>query len=349
VEYKNSIFFAKDTLLTFTAPFTSDDFSAATGSGVINVAHTITALITFREQLIIFSTSKIFRLVGSTLADYQFEPITRDIGCVSEDTVQEIGGDIMFMGPDGLRLLSATERNNDFGLATASRPIQSEVTTFTQFNDRFCSLLIREKGQYRVFGYRAASSQQSSRGLLATQFVDQSAENMAWSELRGFKAYVADSFYTRAVGEVCLFANDNGFVYQMERGNTQDNSPIRATYHSPFYVMDQPTVRKTLYKVKLYTDAQGTVLGTLNLRFDYDEPDVVQPTTLQFSNVTDTVSIYGIATYGTGTFGGKLVTQFTKQVVGSGFSVSLEYSFTEETPPFSLDAVTLEFAYHDRQ
>jgi hypothetical protein len=50
-----------------------------------------------------------------------------------------------------------------------------------------------------------------------------------------------------------------------------------------------------------------------------------------------------------GTFGGKLVTQFTKQVVGSGFSVSLEYSFTEETPPFTLDAVTLEFAYQDRQ
>jgi hypothetical protein len=135
----------------------------------------------------------------------------------------------------------------------------------------------------------------------------------------------------------------------MERTNKQDDRVIRATYHSPFYVMDQPTVRKTLYKVKLYTNAQGTVIGNLNLRFDYDEPDVVQPNTLPFSNITNTVSVYGIATYGTGTFGGKLVTQFTKQVVGSGFAVSLEYSFTEETPPFTLDAVTLEFAYHDRQ
>ena len=349
VEYKSSIFFAKGTQLVFTAPFTDSDFSAANGSGVINVAHTITGLIVFREQLIVFANSKIFRLAGSTIADFQFQPITQDIGCVAEDTIQEIGGDIMFMGPDGLRLLSATERNNDFGLATASRPIHKETTEFTNNGDRFCSLLVREKAQYRVFGYRAAVSKQSSRALLATQFVDQSADQMAWSELRGFKAYVADSFYTRVAGEVCLFANDDGFVYQMERGNRLDNVPIRASYHTPFYVMDQPTVRKTLYKVKLYTDASGTVIGTLNLRFDYDEPDVIQPNTLRFSNVTDTVSIYGTATYGIGTYGGRLVTQFTKQVVGSGFAVSLEYSFNEETPPFTLDAVTLEFAYQDRQ
>ena len=349
VEYKNSLFFAKGTTLTFTAPFTEDDFTAANGAGVINVAHDITALILFREQLIVFSTSKIFRLVGSTVADFQFQPITQDIGCVAEDTVQEIGGDIMFMGPDGLRLLSATERNNDFGLATASRPIQRETTEFTKFNDRFCSLLIREKSQYRVFGYRAATAASSASALLATQFVDQSADNMAWAELRGFKAYVADSFYTRIAGEICLFANEDGFVYIMERGNKMGTQPIRATYHSPFFVMEQPSVRKTIYKIKLYTDATGTVLGKLNLRFDYSEPDVIQPPTLSFSNVTDTVSVYGTATYDTSTYGGKLVTQFTKQVVGSGFAVSFEYNFLEETPPFTIDAVTLEFAYQDRQ
>lgn len=349
LEYKSSLFFGKGTMLTFTAPFTDNDFSAANGAGVINITHRITGLIIFREQLIIFTTNKIFRLVGNTIADFALQPITQDIGCVAEDTIQEVGGDILFLGPDGLRLLSATERNDDFGFSVASRPIQKEVTDFTKSITKFCSVLIRGKSQYRLLGFKEAISPSSSQGFLATQFVDQSAVSMAWAELRGFKAYVADSFRTNTAGEIVLFANNTGYVYQMEQGNLFDTEVIKAYYYSPFFIMDQSAVRKTCYKVRLYTDPQGGVVGNLNLRLDFNELGVIQPQTIPFSSATSGVSFYGSAIYGTGTYGGKLVTVFDKQVVGSGFSVSLEYSFNEEVLPFSIDAVTLDFAYQDRQ
>jgi hypothetical protein len=349
VEYKSSLFFSKGTKLFFTAPFTDNDFEPANGAGVINIAHTITGLIVFREQLIIFAASKIFRLTGNTISDFVLQPITQDIGCVGEDTIQEIGGDILFLGPDGLRLLSATERNNDFGFAVASRPIQKEVTDFTKNTDRFCSVLIREKSQYRILGFKESTASTSSIGYVATQFTDQSANTMSWAELRGFKAYVADSFRTSLEGEIVLFANGSGYIYRMEQGNLLDNVPIMAYYYSPFFVMDQSSVRKTFYKVRLYTDPNGSVSGSLNLRLDFSEVGVLQPPTIQFSNFSSGVPLYGSATYGTSVYGGKLVTAFESQLVGSGFSTSLEYSFTEETPPFSLDAVTIEFAYQDRQ
>ena len=349
VECRGSLFFAKNTTLSFTAPLTDNDFSAANGAGVINVTHTITGLIVFREQLIVFTNSKIFRLVGSSVADFVLQPITQDIGCVAEDTIQEVGGDILFLGPDGLRLLSATERNNDFGFSVASRPIQKEVTDFTNNSTKFCSLLLREKSQYRIFGFKDATPVGSSRGFLATQFVDQSSLSMAWSELRGFKAYVADSFRTGSAGEVALFANSTGYIYRMEQGNLLDTSVIKAYYYSPYFVMDQSSVRKTFYKVRLYTDPQGSLKGSLKLNLDFNEVGKIQPNLIPFSNVTSEVALYGDATYGVSTYGGKLVTVFDKQIVGSGFSVSLEYSFTEETPPFSLDAVTLDFAFQDRQ
>ena len=38
----------------FSAPFEDDDFTAASGGGIINVGSTITDLIVFREQLIVF-------------------------------------------------------------------------------------------------------------------------------------------------------------------------------------------------------------------------------------------------------------------------------------------------------
>ena len=99
--------------ITFTAPFTDTDFTAANGSGTISVGSAITGLIVFRQQLIIFTETSIFQLTGNTLADFQLQPVTTDIGCVDKDTIQEVGGDIMFLGPDGLRLLSATERLGD--------------------------------------------------------------------------------------------------------------------------------------------------------------------------------------------------------------------------------------------
>ena len=60
----------------------------------------------------------------------------------------------MFLGPDGLRLLSATDRLGDFGLGVVSKTIQKEVTDFITANTSFTSVVIREKSQYRILGYQ---------------------------------------------------------------------------------------------------------------------------------------------------------------------------------------------------
>ena len=85
-------------------------------NGIFLNKYLITALEVFRDQLIIFTEVSMQRLVGNTIADFTLQPVTNDIGCIESDTIQEVGGDIMFLAPDGLRLLSATDRIGDFGL-----------------------------------------------------------------------------------------------------------------------------------------------------------------------------------------------------------------------------------------
>jgi hypothetical protein len=102
VFFKNQMFFAKGDILTFTSPYTDSDFNSANGSGVISVGSRITGIVSFRDQLIIFAEEKIDRLTGNTIADFVLQPITRNMGCVDTDTIQEVGGDLMFLGPDGL-------------------------------------------------------------------------------------------------------------------------------------------------------------------------------------------------------------------------------------------------------
>ena len=138
----------------------------------------------------------------------------------------------------------------------------------------------------------------------------------------------------------------------MESGDSFDGTNIIASFATPFVSINDPRIRKTFYKLFLYTDPKGGVTTSVNLKLDFDTQGSIQPDTIQLSNETlGSVSFYGssVARYGTTVFGSKLVKQFETQVVGSAFSVSLQFVSDGQNPPYSLDAATLEYATHDRR
>lgn len=349
-EFKNHLFFAKGNDVVFTAPYTFDDFTPASGAGSIRMSHAVTGMIVFREQLIVFCRSKIYRITGNSIADFVVQPIALDIGCIHEDTIQEVGGDVMFVATDGIRMLSATDRIGDFGLAVASRGIQKEVLDFVSANTSFASCVVRGKNQYRLFGYATSIKDASAQGILGTQFADQTAEGMAWAELRGIRANVVDSIYTGQLGrEIVVFAHSDGYVYRMESGNSFDGDDITSVFSTPYFSVADPRIRKTCYKLHTYIDPVASVVGTASLKYDFDQPGTIQPVAVDISNTTSPAAFYGSAVFGVATYGGRLVTMFTNQVVGSGFTVSVQYTFTDTNPPFTMDALVLELATNDRQ
>ena len=350
VFHKNQMFFVKGDKLIFTAPYSDNDFSAANGSGVISVGNVITGIVVFRETLIIFTERTISQLTGNTLADFNLQTITRNVGCVATDTIQEIGGDVMFLGPDGLRLLGGTDKFGDFSLGVVSKPIQVETTNLILSSTSFSSVVIKHKSQYRLLGYSDGITSSSAKGILGTQMVGDNTNAIAWAELLGIKAYVADSEYKDQV-ETIVFTNIDGYVYKMEEGNSFDGTNIVASFATPYVHMNDPFIRKTFYKLQLYVDPQGSVTTSANLKLDFDDFGSVQPETILLSNVTGNVGFYGnsISTYGTTVYGTKLQKQFKTQVIGSGFTVSLQFVSDSQDPPCSFDAATIEYATHDRR
>jgi hypothetical protein len=348
--HKNQMFFAKGELLTFTAPYTDSDFTAAAGSGTISVGNAITGIIVFREALIIFTEKTISQLTGNTLADFTLQTITRNVGCVASDTIQEISGDVMFLGPDGLRLLGATDRVGDFNLGVVSKPIQLETTDLISSSTSFASVIIKHKSQYRLLGYNETISAASSKGILGTQTIGDNTNAISWAETVGIKAYVADSEYLNQI-ETIVFAHVDGYVYQMEDGNSFDGSNIIASFATPYVHMNDPFIRKTFYKLQLYVNPQGSVTTSANLKLDFDDFGSVQPETILLSNNTGQVGFYGssVAVYGVTLYGSKLQKQFKTQVIGSGFTVSLQFVSDSQDPPCSFDAATIEYATHDRR
>jgi hypothetical protein len=349
--FKNSLFFAKGSGITFTAVYTDSDFTAANGSGIINVGSVITGLSVFREQLFIFTENAIFKISGSTIADFRLDPVTRDIGCLDGDTIQEIGTDVMFLAPDGLRLLGATDRVGDFNFSNVSKVIQSEFSNFTTTSTNYSSIVIRGKSQYRIFGYTTSYTTENAKGIIVTQLAQEGGSGFACAETRGINAYVADSHLYLGT-ELIVFAHSSGYIYELEQGFSFDGDNIYAVFATPNLPITDPRVRKTFYKMFLYTDPSGAVSFDAYLKLDFDQLNSIQPLGIDINNLTagaGAISIYGIGTYGTSLFGDKLQYVFEAQLIGSGYTGSLSFISDSTNPSFSLDAVTLEYANNARR
>jgi len=350
IEFKNHLFVANGENLFFSAPYEDDDFSIANGGGLINIGDAITDLIVFREQLIVFSETKIKRVAGNSIADFALSAISEDLGAIQPDTAKEVGGDVVFLGPDGIRTLAATDRIGDFNLAVLSKPIQSEVTNFVDNSSSFASIVIRNKSQYRLLGYATGIQDSGALGILGTQL----AENtFGWAETRGINAKVAYGEYS-GNDEYIFFANDNGYVYRLEQGSSFDGENIVANFNSPFLPLQDPRIRKTFYKAYLYTDPTGSVSVSFRLALDFDRINtgLVQPDSITLENNTSNffrfgspTAVYGTATFGSGTFDNILETQ----VIGSGYNASVQITADNDNPVFSLDSLVLEYSVNGRR
>lgn len=357
VVFKNHAFYSKGSKIFFTAPNTVDDFATGNGAGTINVGFDVTGMIGFREQLIIFTTDTIKKLVGNTSSDFKLEPITDRIGCINPDSIQEFGGDIAYLSPDGIRLLSATDRIGDLALDIASDPIYKDANEFISQTDVFCSVLVRGKSQYRLFAYIPSVQAGSASGLIATKFVAQGGSGIAWSTTKGLKVNVADSTYSGAQ-ETIMFANDDGFCYRMDSGNSFDSGPIESIYESPFMPITDPQIRKTMYKLTLYAQPTGTMNVDVNFKIDFDagnDPSVIQPPTIAVSSSAagGGISLFGASTslYGGSsvTYGGVLDQIYKQNLVGSFKTIAMRITDNSTNPTFTLDTAVLEYRQHDRQ
>ena len=105
-----------------------DSFSS-TGSGSLVISDAVVGLASFRSDLIIFCKNSIHKLVNiNDSSNVAVVPITTNVGCVDGGSIQEVGGDVLFLAPDGIRTIAGTARIGDVELSSVSRPIQKIIS-----------------------------------------------------------------------------------------------------------------------------------------------------------------------------------------------------------------------------
>ena len=339
VGHKDKLFFAgmssTPQQITFTAPFTDNDFQTGNGAGTVKVDSNVTGLFPFRESLFIFCEERIFKLTGNTAADFVLQPVTREIGCVNGFTIKEVAGDIIFLGPDGLRTVAGTEKIGDVELGTISRPVQRRFQAVSDV-DEFESVVVPDKTQYRIFFSNSATSRTNTTGLIAVR-----KENYEFSDLRGIRPSCTDSV-VNAGESIVLHGEFDGYVYRQEQGNDFDGNIITGKYRSPDLTMGDAGIRKNFQRVIINYAPESTVSADLFVRYDYEAPNVPRPAAYPFDTATS-VAVYGSSVYGTATYGGQSNPLVRQPIEGAGFAVALRVNDRGTSAPYSLKGFQLEF------
>ncbi len=323
--------------LVFSKPFDEDNFSSGSGSGTIKVDDTVVGLKVFRDNLFIFCENRIFKLAGSSVSDFVITPVTRNIGCVNGQTIQEFAGDLIFLAPDGLRTIAGTARIGDVELGTISANVQplfnSNIATATSFT----SIVIPNKTQYRVFFSKSSIPETLTEGAICSL----RGQAFEFAKLKGIKPSSTFTF-TDTSGTTVIHGGFDGFVYQQESGNDFDGTAIDGKYRSPDLSFGDAGIRKHMQRILVSYKPESSVNADLFLRYDYEDPDTPRPAAYSLS-AADIVAVYGSATYGTATYGGQTEPLLRQSVEGSGFTVALRVNDNGTSAPYALRGFGLEY------
>ena len=323
--------------VVFSQPFDEDAFNSGSGAGSVKVDDTIVGLKVFRENLFIFCENRIFKLTGSSSSDFAVAPVTRDIGCVNGNTIQEFAGDLIFLGPDGLRTVAGTARIGDVEIGTISRAVQVEIDNNITDSDLFESIVIPDKTQYRLFFSNSTDAEAQTKGIICVL----KGQQFEFAKLKGIKPSATDTFVE--TGDVkAIHGGFDGYVYRQEKGNDFDGKAIDGKYRSPDLTFGDPGVRKHMQRVILNYAPEASISADLFLRYDYESGEAARPAAYPFDS-SKVSAVYGTATYGTATYGGATQPLVRQSVEGSGFAVALRVNDSGTTAPYSLKGFGLEY------
>ena len=322
------------------------DFEGSS-AGEIDVGDIIVGIKVFRNSLIIFCKNSIFELTSLDSTPI-IKSITKNIGCVNGNSIQEIGGDLIFLAPDGLRTVAGTARIDDVEIGSISRKILPLINNLLNNIQQYTisSMVIRERSQYRLFYYKSGQAKSGQAGIIGTfKFNSNGVPGFEWSESKGMALQFCTSELNPQNEEVKFGANETGYIYEIDKGDNFDTSNINARFQTPDMDYGDNGLRKSLYKVKANIEPEGTQNNLkLRIRYDFDASEVPQPGSFAVGNLSS-ASIFGQANaiFGVSKFGATSLPSKSVLVTGSGFSNSFRFFTNDTDAAYSVNGMFVSF------
>lgn len=355
--FENHLFLGGDlgsrAVLCHSAPQDPYDFTAASGGGQIIPGFNIVQFKPFRDDLFVFGTNAIKKVSPDTTAGFVIDQVTSNVGCIARDSVQEIGGDLMFLAPDGFRPVAGTSRIGDVELETVSKAIQVRlVDMIANYDmDTINGVVIRSKSQVRYFVGDDTFNPQDSYGIIGGLADQGGSINWEFGELTGIRASCTTSDYIGRT-EYVLHGDYDGKVYRQEIGNNFAGRDILAVYATPYLDFGDTEVRKTMRKVNTFIRAEGPVQFYLSMAYDWGDYNTAKPSPYSQESEGGPVQYAGRNIDYDGAnilYGGNSKPIMTSDIQGSGYSARATLVTVGQSEPYSIQGIVFEFSIAGRR
>ena len=355
--FENHLFLGGDRVaqatIAYSAPLDPLTFTATAGAGQLAIGFDVVQFKPFRGDLFIFGTNGIKKVSPDVTAGFVLDQITTNVGCIARDSVLELGGDLVFLAPDGLRPVAGTSRIGDVELETISKPIQQLLTALPQDYDleTLNGVVIRSKSQLRYFVGDDDIFTQDSFGIIGG--LRSADQRLGWEfgELVGIRASCCDSAYVGS-SELILHGDYNGKVYQQEKTNQFDGQDILAVYATPFFDYGDTEVKKTMRKANTFIRAEGPLTLNMAVTYDWEDPNTAKPSSYSQESSGAPVRYKGKNINYAGTninYGGTEKPIITTSLQGSGYATQLTFVTLGNFNPYSIQGIVFEFSIAGRR
>jgi hypothetical protein len=261
-------------------------YSPVDGGGEIAVGHEITGMEVQADSTVaIFTRNRTFMLYGSSPVDFQLKVLALRSGAL-EKTIQSMGS-TMYLDDRGLTRLDRVQQFGDFEGATISQKVQTLLTQ-RLLNVR-CSMVLREKNQYRLFF-------SDNTALTLTQY---GSEVLGFTQLQlTFTPYCAWSGENTEGKESYFIGGEDGYVYQMESGNSFDSYSYASSFQTGFVNNGSPEYKKRWRKLVLEAQSVTTLEAQYKCYYDYADPNIPLSDTMIGSGAKWDLSLWDDAIWG---------------------------------------------------
>ena len=350
--FQNHLFLSGDeafeSVVCHSAPNNPFDFTAAGGAGQLTLGFPVVNFKPFRDDLYIFGSTAIKKASPSIEAGFLTSQVTANVGCIARDSVVEVGGDLMFLAPDGFRPVAGTSRIGDVEIETISRPIQGRILEIIQQYDLedLNAVVIRQKRQVRFLFGGDEFLPQNSAGIIGGLTFFQGQLSWEFGDLVGLRASCMTSEYIGRK-EYVLHGDYDGGVYIQETGTKFNGQPITSVYRTPYLDFGDTEIRKTMHRINTFLRPEGPVTMNISVTYDWADGDVAIPPAYQSASSGGPTVYNGFTVEYGGeevTYGGATKPIMLNNIQGSGYSVQLTFVSSGDFKPHSIQGVVFEFA-----
>lgn len=355
--FKGYVFLGGDVFseatLAYSAPNNPYDFTAANGAGQLSIGFDVVQFKPFRDSLFVFGGNSIKKVAPDLTATWLLDSVTANVGCIAPDSVLEIGGDLVFLAPDGLRPVAGTSRIGDVELETISRAIQPLLAFLpTDFDlDILTGVVVRSKSQLRYFIGDGSIAATDSYGIIGGLRTSDGQTVWEFGELQGIRASCCTSGFVGRE-EYVLHGDFDGAVYRQERGYSFNGEDIVSIYATPYLDFGDTEVRKTIRNTNTFIKAEGPFTMNMSVSYDWDDINAARPSSYSQTSKGAPVRYGGRNIKYAGTnirYGGNEKPIISTAVQGSGYSVRLTYVNVGQDPSYSIQGIVFEFSVAGRR